>query len=188
MAVPAPSSFVGLLSLRNLQSLAKKLDQRLPSARAACRYPPRIYLRKQIPRNERNRSYAVLFLGAVNAVGFMCSQDILLYHLHDTHNAPCALLHVKLNVRYRCVMARDDPHFRLRIPEALKSRIEKSASDNNRSMTAEIVSRLEQSFEVTDEWSNALENINDALSRIETLERQMQDVLYRTGSRDYPGS
>ncbi|MFV1694209.1 Arc family DNA-binding protein [Phaeobacter sp. JH20_25] len=43
-------------------------------------------------------------------------------------------------------MARDDLHFRLRIPEALKLQVEKAAKDNHRSMTAEIVARLEESF------------------------------------------
>lgn len=43
-------------------------------------------------------------------------------------------------------MAREDLHFRLRIPEELKAKVEQSASDNHRSMTAEIVARLEDSF------------------------------------------
>ncbi|CAN7301175.1 Arc family DNA-binding protein [Phyllobacterium sp. LjRoot231] len=43
-------------------------------------------------------------------------------------------------------MAREDLHFRLRIPEELKAKVDKSASDNHRSMTAEIVARLENSF------------------------------------------
>lgn len=44
-------------------------------------------------------------------------------------------------------MAREDLHFRLRIPEDLKARIEASATLNKRSMTAEIIARLEQSFD-----------------------------------------
>ena len=43
-------------------------------------------------------------------------------------------------------MGREDLHFRLRIPEALKSQIEIAAQENRRSMTAEIVARLEQSL------------------------------------------
>jgi Arc-like DNA binding domain len=43
-------------------------------------------------------------------------------------------------------MSRDDLHFRLRIPEALKNQIEKAAAANKRSMTSEIVARLEGSF------------------------------------------
>lgn len=40
-------------------------------------------------------------------------------------------------------MAKDDPHFRLRIPADLKDEIEAAAKENNRSINAEIVSRLE---------------------------------------------
>lgn len=40
-------------------------------------------------------------------------------------------------------MPRDDLHFRLRIPADLKASIEASAKANNRSMTAEIVNRLQ---------------------------------------------
>ena len=48
-------------------------------------------------------------------------------------------------------MAREDLHFRLRIPEDLKLRIEQAAAESHRSMTAEIVSRLEESFSRNDE-------------------------------------
>lgn len=41
-------------------------------------------------------------------------------------------------------MARDDLHFRLRIPDELKTKIEAAAAKNRRSMTAEIVARLEE--------------------------------------------
>lgn len=40
-------------------------------------------------------------------------------------------------------MSRDDLHFRLRIPADLKASIEASAKANNRSMTAEIINRLQ---------------------------------------------
>jgi bacterioferritin (cytochrome b1) len=43
-------------------------------------------------------------------------------------------------------MAREDLHFRLRIPEELKQRIETHAELNHRSMTAEIISRLTDSL------------------------------------------
>lgn len=46
-------------------------------------------------------------------------------------------------------MARDDLHFRLRIPEELKAQIEVAAIDNHRSMTAEIVARLYDSLDVS---------------------------------------
>ncbi|MGR8965746.1 Arc family DNA-binding protein [Rhizobium leguminosarum] len=43
-------------------------------------------------------------------------------------------------------MSRDDPHFRLRIPEDLKREIETAARANSRTITSEVVYRLEQSF------------------------------------------
>ncbi|WP_082675436.1 Arc family DNA-binding protein [Aureimonas ureilytica] len=43
-------------------------------------------------------------------------------------------------------MSREDLHFRLRIPAELKERIESSATANHRSITSEIVERLEWSF------------------------------------------
>lgn len=44
-------------------------------------------------------------------------------------------------------MARNDPQMNLRVPMELKENIEKSALDNGRTITAEAVFRLEQSFE-----------------------------------------
>ncbi|WP_018688704.1 Arc family DNA-binding protein [Ahrensia kielensis] len=46
-------------------------------------------------------------------------------------------------------MAREDLHFRLRIPEELKKLVEDEAKTNNRSMTAEIIARLQNSFDNT---------------------------------------
>ena len=43
-------------------------------------------------------------------------------------------------------MARNDPQMNLRVPMELKERIEKAALDNGRTITAEAVYRLEQSF------------------------------------------
>lgn len=43
-------------------------------------------------------------------------------------------------------MARDDPQINVRLPATLKERLELEALTNNRSTTAEIVARLEQSF------------------------------------------
>lgn len=43
-------------------------------------------------------------------------------------------------------MVREDLHFRLRIPDGLKAKISEAALENRRSMTAEIIDRLERSF------------------------------------------
>ncbi|MDH2092315.1 Arc family DNA-binding protein [Rhizobium pusense] len=80
-------------------------------------------------------------------------------------------------------MAKDDPYFRLRIPEALKAQIEKSAGENNRSMTAEIISRLERSYEIDDSFQETIDTVNDMYTRLEKLE-------YKVSEHDeliYPG-
>ena len=43
-------------------------------------------------------------------------------------------------------MARNDPQMNLRVPMELKEKIEKAALDNGRTITAEAVYRLEESF------------------------------------------
>lgn len=58
-------------------------------------------------------------------------------------------------------MAREDLHFRLRIPEELKQKVQKAAEENRRSMTAEIVARLEESFERSPSDFNALQIVLD---------------------------
>ncbi|WP_091921478.1 MULTISPECIES: Arc family DNA-binding protein [unclassified Phyllobacterium] len=58
-----------------------------------------------------------------------------------------------------------DPQFKLRLTSELKGLIEESAQANNRSMNAEIVSRLERSFEPkvseydAEEVVNAVRNV-----------------------------
>ncbi|MEJ1933303.1 Arc family DNA-binding protein [Nostoc sp. NIES-2111] len=55
-------------------------------------------------------------------------------------------LAVNSDVRHPCHMARGDPHFRLRIPEELKRALERAAKRNLRSVNAEIVARLLETF------------------------------------------
>lgn len=43
-------------------------------------------------------------------------------------------------------MKQTDPQFKLRLPQGLKDRLESAATSNHRSLTAEIVARLEDSF------------------------------------------
>ncbi|KAF3999586.1 Arc family DNA-binding protein [Glaciimonas immobilis] len=45
-------------------------------------------------------------------------------------------------------MARNDPQMNLRLPVELKEQIEDAAAKNNRTLTAEVVDRLQQSFEI----------------------------------------
>jgi len=45
-------------------------------------------------------------------------------------------------------MKQTDPQFKLRLPPELKVRIDQSAAENHRSINAEIVARLENSFDL----------------------------------------
>ena len=67
---------------------------------------------------------------------------------------------------HTCGMSRDDLHFRLRIPAPLKEKIEAAAADNHRSMTAEIISRLEASF-------NEDQSLSDHEERLRLLEERI---------------
>ncbi|WP_445406162.1 Arc family DNA-binding protein [Acinetobacter seifertii] len=51
-------------------------------------------------------------------------------------------------------MARNDPQMNLRVPVELKEKIEKAAFDNGRTITAEAVFRLEESFLATTTTNN----------------------------------
>ena len=73
-------------------------------------------------------------------------------------------------------MSRDDPHFRLRIPEALKREIEASARENSRSITAEIVYRLEHSFLPRGPDNKSLaDEIEHLRTRLARLKAQIAD-------------
>lgn len=72
-------------------------------------------------------------------------------------------------------MSRDDHQFRLRLPESVRSQIAQAAQDNRRSMTAEIIARLESTFD--DQTTRAL---SDADMR-SLLMSAMNDVLDARG-------
>ncbi|MDX1222397.1 Arc family DNA-binding protein [Sinorhizobium medicae] len=72
-------------------------------------------------------------------------------------------------------MAREDLHFRLRIPEELKKRVEEAAANNQRSMTAEIVERLDWSFDrATEERANFLKLVHDQDTEIQELRERLK--------------
>lgn len=78
-------------------------------------------------------------------------------------------------------MARAEPQVNIRIPAELKGLLESMASDNGRSLTAEIISRLQQSFEARAE-AVQLEIVNEALkAQLESYRRlvQITDVMQK---------
>lgn len=70
--------------------------------------------------------------------------------------------------------------FMLRMPEGMRERIAKSAKENNRSMNAEIVSRLERSLSPTITF-----NVKDnySYSEVETLFNSMNARMERLEDR-----
>ena len=74
-------------------------------------------------------------------------------------------------------MARNDPQMNLRVPMELKENIEKAALENGRTITAEAVYRLEQSFSSKNEptsYSEINNNISDLTKLIEIMLKKQE--------------
>lgn len=82
-------------------------------------------------------------------------------------------------------MSSEPLFFRLRLPENLKAQIEASAKANGRSMNAEVLSRLERSFDLDDGLTELDEGFTDHERRIDLLESQVQTLMERAGLADY---
>lgn len=70
---------------------------------------------------------------------------------------------------------------RLRVPPELKNRIEESAENNNRSQSAEMVARLEKSFEKEDtekfDKGFVLQVIKNQQDQIDQLQKMIKDLM-----------
>jgi len=79
-------------------------------------------------------------------------------------------------------MSREDPHFRLRFPNDLREKVEAAARGNKRSMTAEIIHRLERSFMSGHEIEAVdLEHEQRNLrARLDRLEEQAKEWAFET--------
>lgn len=64
-------------------------------------------------------------------------------------------------------MARHDPQMNFRIPAELKERLEVAAKDNNRSLTSELVSRIEASLDS----SNTHDKLDEIIVRLKALDK-----------------
>ena len=80
-------------------------------------------------------------------------------------------------------MAREYSQVNFRIPTKLKEKIEESASTNDRSITAELVARLEQSFEPeiqvheTLEFKLMMQSYLDQAQQIKELRTMLEQLL-----------
>lgn len=84
-------------------------------------------------------------------------------------------------------MARDDPQVNFRMPAALKRRLEQAADASGRSLTAEIIQRLEQSF-TSVRVDMSREEITELViatvdDRIEHIRQQMSSTSRKGGNR-----
>lgn len=59
-------------------------------------------------------------------------------------------------------MARNEPQINLRIPEELKEALDKAAALNKRSLTAEVVARLQSTLTGVDTWAQAFPSAAEA--------------------------
>ncbi|MGO8546115.1 Arc family DNA-binding protein [Rhizobium ruizarguesonis] len=83
-------------------------------------------------------------------------------------------------------MTRGDPHFRLRIPEDLKREIETAARANSRTITSEVVYRLEQSFARSATYQGGLvEEIEAIRVRLAYVQDLLQKQESSTRSENY---
>ncbi|QIL71638.1 Arc family DNA-binding protein [Diaphorobacter sp. HDW4B] len=72
-------------------------------------------------------------------------------------------------------MSRDDHQMKIRLPEELKNRIEKSAAEGGRTLNAEIVFRLERAYAIVEpEFQAAEQRFAEALlmQRYDSLQNQ----------------
>ena len=68
--------------------------------------------------------------------------------------------------------ANKHPDFRVRIPEELKEKIRFSADENNRSMGADIVARVEQSFKQQESVTPSTSNVLIITAMYQTLREE----------------
>jgi hypothetical protein len=80
-------------------------------------------------------------------------------------------------VHHRDAMKQTDPQYKLRLPQQLKEQIESAASESGRSMNAEIVARLQESF--TGEFNVQVETSEELRDRL-LLEMQALRDEYRS--------
>ncbi|EEY2939468.1 Arc family DNA-binding protein [Salmonella enterica] len=78
---------------------------------------------------------------------------------------------------------RDDPQLRVRIPELLKEALEKKARANKRTLTSEIVSRLESTI-LQDKLLHTSRGFEEAADEILIL-RDLLEKLKTTYHREY---
>lgn len=75
-------------------------------------------------------------------------------------------------------MSREDPQLRIRLPIELKEKIEVSAKENNRSMNAEIVQRLERTYlaELSDD---EVLSAQDVIKIVASAKDELSNIIFK---------
>ncbi|NDJ59454.1 Arc family DNA-binding protein [Enterobacteriaceae bacterium 4M9] len=73
-------------------------------------------------------------------------------------------------------MSREDPQLRIRLPSELKKQVEDASRANNRSMNAEIVSRLDASF-LSNAYSEEFISAEDALKFANKAKEELSGII-----------
>lgn len=81
--------------------------------------------------------------------------------------------------RHGRYMARTDPQVNFRIPVELKDKLDSAAKENGRTLTAELILRLEMTFEQDDQVSELMERINKLEDDIHGLNEDNRELSYR---------
>lgn len=68
-------------------------------------------------------------------------------------------------------MARTDPQVNFRIPAELKDKLDNAAKENGRTLTAELILRLEMTFEQDDQVKDLLERVLKLEDNVAALEQ-----------------
>lgn len=75
-------------------------------------------------------------------------------------------------------MSREDPQLRIRLPIELKEKIEDAAKSNNRSMNAEIVQRLDNSF-LSELREDEVISAQDAIQLVEKARDELSEIIFK---------
>lgn len=75
-------------------------------------------------------------------------------------------------------MSREDPQLRIRLPIELKEKIEYFAKENNRSMNAEIVSRLEATF-LREVKEDEVISAQDAIRIVNKAKDELSGIIFK---------
>lgn len=73
-------------------------------------------------------------------------------------------------------MPAESPHFKIRLPAELKAKLEQSAADHGRSVTADILWRLEQSFRMGQHKGEMAELFTLLDSKRDAMNQQLEEL------------